>query len=101
MILHNYQKIKPYKLAVLFNKLNNCTLGIDNLQIITEADDMINRPKNNFADIAHKMLNSINGKTLIEKGLHPDEIGYEKFVNQLLTQQADFLKRNINKDIDR
>ena len=100
MVLQNYEKMKPYKLAVLFNKLSNCTLGIDNLQIITEADDMINRPKNNFADIAHKMLNSINGKTLIEKGLHPNNIGYEKFVNQLLTQQADFLKRNISKDID-
>lgn len=97
MLAKKYEEMRPYKLAVLFNKIDRSTLGLDNLQIITNADDMINKPKVDFASIAHEMLNTINGHTLIEKGLHPNIIGSEKFLHELLTQQSNFLEKNIQR----
>jgi tRNA nucleotidyltransferase (CCA-adding enzyme) len=92
-----YTNMRPYKKAIFLNTINRTSIGIDNLQIIVNADDMLKRPKINFSETGKIVLNKINGKFLISKGITPQSIGKEKFLNRLYEEQAKLIE-NIEKD---
>lgn len=83
--------MRPYKQAKLFYILNR-TIGLDNMQIISDADDMLDRPKVNYSSIAKEVLNKINGKTLIEQGIYPHKIGRKNFISLVFQKQAELIK---------
>ena len=85
--------MRPYKQAVFFNKINRTSIGIENLYIISKADDMLNRESIDFSKIAIEVLKNINGKTLISSGFDPQIIGKDKFLNLLYERQAEFIKK--------
>ena len=89
--------MRPYKQAQFFNLLNRSKIGLDNMQIISDADDMLDRPKINYSKIAKEVLNEVTGKTLIDQGIYPSKIGKENFFSLLLQRQAELIKEKEGK----
>ncbi len=88
MIAAICKDMKPYKQAIFFNKVNRSSIGLDDLELIVNADDMTNSKEVKFADIAKETLNKVNGTTLMDKGITFEECGKEKFIHLLLEEQA-------------
>lgn len=86
-------QMRPYKQAKFFNTINRTSIGLENLQIIVDADDMLNRPNLKFSKLAKEILNTINGRYLIERGIKIEEIGKDKFLTMLYEKQADLIKK--------
>ncbi len=84
--------MRPYKQAEFFNLLNRSTIGIENMQIISNADDMLDRSKIDYAKIAKEVIYKITGKTLINEGYNIENIGKDKFLNLLYQRQAELIK---------
>ncbi len=88
--------MKPYKIAKFFNVLQRSSIGIDDLEIITQADDMLHRPNTKFADLAHETLKNVNGKTLIQSGISIEKVGKDRFLDELYKKQANYIKKYID-----
>ena len=86
--------MRPYKIAKLFNELNRTSLGIENLEIITLADDMLKRDNTTFSTLARNTLNSVNGKTLKQEGITVENMGIDKFLSILYTKQSEYIKKH-------
>ncbi len=84
--------MRPYKQAIFFNMLNRSAIGIENMQIISDADDMLDRPKKDYAKIAKEVIHEITGKTLINEGYNIESMGKENFLNLLYQRQAELIK---------
>ncbi len=84
--------MRPYKQAEFFNMLNRSTIGIENMQIISNADDMLDRPKIDYAKIAKEVIREITGKNLINEGYSIESMGKENFLNLLYQRQAELIK---------
>ena len=88
-------KMRPYKLAKFFNTIYRCAIGLEDLEIIVNCDDMLHRKKVQFADLAKQMIKEVNGETLHQKGWTVSKVGYEKYKDLLWQEQAKFLKEKI------
>ena len=88
--------MRPYKIAKFFNVLNRSSIGISDLEIITLADDMLDRPNTKFATLAHETLKTINGSTLIKEGITIESKGKEFFLDELYKRQAKYIKKYID-----
>lgn len=89
--------MRPYKQAQFFNLLYRSKIGLDNMQIISDSDDMLDRPKINYSKIAIEVLSQITGKTLIDEGIYPSKVGKENFFSLLLQRQAELIKEKEEK----
>lgn len=88
--------MRPYKQAQFFNLLNRSTIGIENMKIITDSDDMLDRPQIDYARIAKDVLSKVTGKNLIESGYTPEKTGEKCFIELLYTKQAQLIKEQID-----
>lgn len=89
--------MRPYKLAKFFNEVNKSAITLKELNIISNADDMLNREKLQFNELGEKMIKIINGNFLKEQNITVQAVGVEKYNQILLEKQAEFLKSEINK----
>jgi hypothetical protein len=87
--------MRPYKLAKFINEVNKSAITLKELNIISNADDMLNRKKLQFGLLGKKMLQTINGKLLEENDITVKTVGIEQFNHLLLEKQATFLKDNL------
>ncbi len=87
-----FMNMRPYKQAVFFNKISKSKLGLNNLEIIANADNVIGRKEIKFADLANFVINEVNGKKLINRGITPESIGIDKFTHMILEEQAKIIK---------
>lgn len=87
--------MRPYKLAKFINEVNKSAITLKELNIISNADDMLNRKKLQFGLLGKKMLQTINGKFLEENDITVKTVGIEQFNHLLLEKQATFLKDNL------
>lgn len=95
MKLSQYQKMRPYRLAKLFNELKNSAIGIQNLEYIVNCDSMIKEKEEaKFAELAEEMFKVMNGKVLEEQDIKKEEIGVDNFLHILYTKQAEFILKN-------
>lgn len=85
--------MKPFKQAVFFNILKKSAIGIDNMKIITDEDDMLKRPVLDYAMIAKKVLSEIDGNYMIKNGYLPDKMGVENFKTLMYEKQAEKIKK--------
>ena len=92
MVAARYKEMRPYKQAVMFNIIEHTSLGLKNLEIIVNADEMLDRGKVEFADIAKEVITRISGKNLKKEGITPESVGGEKFGHILLERQAKLIK---------
>ena len=86
-------QMRPYKQAIFFNTINKTSIGLENLQIIADADDMLNRQSLKFSEIANEVLETINGRSIINNGINIKEVGKERFLNLLYEKQAELIKK--------
>ena len=63
-----------------------------NLEIIVNADEMLDRGKVEFADIAKEVITRISGKNLKKEGITPENVGGKQFGHILLERQAKLIK---------
>lgn len=89
--------MRPYKQAQFYNLLNRSTIGIENMKIITDADDMLNRPKIDYVKIAKEALQRVTGKDLIKEGYTPEKMGKKSFIELLYSKQAEIIKEQMDK----
>lgn len=92
MIAANYKKMRPYKQAIFFNQISKSKIGLQDLEIIVNADDMLNRPKVEFAKLANEVLKKVNGDTLRKEGITFEKYGKDMFIHKLLEKQAKLIK---------
>lgn len=92
MVAARYKEMRPYKQAVMFNIIEHTSLGLKNLEIIVNADEMLCRGKVEFAHTAKYVMNKINGESLKDEGITPESVGGEKFGHILLERQAKLIK---------
>lgn len=85
--------MRPYKQAVLFNNIARSAIGLDDLEIIVQADNMVeDRKIFKFSKVAKEALASFSGKDLIEEGITPETIGIEQFWHKIYEKQAEKIK---------
>lgn len=90
--------MRPNKLAKFINEINKAGI-LKELNIISNADDMLNREKLQFDILGEKMLKNINGNLLKKENITVKSVGIEKYNQLLLEKQAEFLKKELNKTI--
>lgn len=90
------QNMRPYKLAKFLNEVNKSAITLKELNIISNADDMLDREKLQFDIIGEKMLKSVNGNLLKENNITVKSVGIEKYNQILLEKQAEFLKKELS-----
>lgn len=91
--------MRPYKLAKFLNEVNKSAISLKELNIISNADDMLNRKKLQFDKLGEKMFKSINGELLKKDNITVKSVGVEKFNQLLLEKQAEFLKEELSNNI--
>ena len=92
MVAARYKEMRPYKQAIMFNIIDHTSLGLKNLEIIVNADEMLGRGKVEFADMAKEVMTRISGKNLKKEGITPESVGGEQFGHILLERQAKLIK---------
>lgn len=92
MVAARYKEMRPYKQAIMFNIIEHTSLGLKNLEIIVNADEMLGRGKVEFADMAKEVMTRISGKNLKKEGITPESVGGEQFGHILLERQAKLIK---------
>ena len=100
MIAARFDNMRPYKQAVFFNLINHTSLGLKNLEIIVNADEMLNRGRVEFAELAERVMTQVSGKSLFEEGITPKSVGGEQFGHILLERQARLIKEIEDKNIN-
>lgn len=92
-IVCNYKKLSPYKQAKLFNKINNSSVTLEELELIINSYNLIiKKEKIKFAKMLRDIFKNINGKKLISEGIIPEKVGNINFSNILLKRQAKALE---------
>ena len=54
---------------------------------------MLNRQSLKFSEIANEVLETINGRSIINNGINIKEVGKERFLNLLYEKQAELIKK--------
>lgn len=98
MLVSRYREMRPYKQAILFNNISKSAIGLDDLEIIVNADDMIGREKIEFAKLAKKVNKLMNGNILRNEGILFEKVGKEKFLDELFKRQAILIKKFENEE---
>ena len=63
-----FDKMTPPKKVSFIERVNNTILGLDGLQIIVDADNMLeDSNKNQFADLGHEVINCTNGNKIMKQ----------------------------------
>ncbi len=92
------KQMRPFKQAKLLNIIKKSPITLEQMEIIVNADEMLNRGKVEFADIAKIVFSKVNGKTLNQKGITVQSIGKERFIIRLLEEQALLIKEIESKE---
>ncbi len=86
------KSMRPYKQAMFLNTIYRSNLGLRNLQIIVDADDMLDREKIDIESLYNEVTQKVNANKLIEKGITVQNVGVEKFNTTLFEEQAKIIK---------
>ena len=63
-----FDKMTPPKKVSFIERVNNTILGLDGLQIIVDADNMLeDSNKNQFANLGHEVINCTNGNKIMKQ----------------------------------
>ena len=63
-----FDKMTTPKKVSFIERVNSTILGLDGLQIIVDADNMLeNSKKNQFAYLGHEVINCTNGNEIMKK----------------------------------
>lgn len=63
-----FDEMTASKKVSFIERINNTILGLEGLQIIVDADNMLgNQGRNQFADLGHEVINCIDGKEIMEQ----------------------------------
>lgn len=92
------KQMKPFKQARLLNIIKKSPVTLEEMEIIVNADEMLNRGKVEFSAMAKEVFSKVNGKTLKSKGITIEKIGKEQFITRLLEQQAQLIKEIESKE---
>lgn len=87
--------MKASSLVRFLNDVNNSAIGLKDLNIISNADDMLNRNKLQFATLGYDMLNSVNGNTLNAENVTVQNVGIERFKEILYQRQIEYIKNKL------
>lgn len=91
------KNMKPSTFVKFINNVNKSAIGLKDLNIISNADDMLNREKLQFAILGTDMLNNINGNTLKSENITVKNVGIEKFKQILHQRQIEYIKTRLKK----
>lgn len=94
-----FSNMKPFKKAKFINKISKTSIGLENLQYIVDADDMLDRSKSNFAECGKYVLNKVNGETLIRNGITVQNVGKDEFLHKLYEEQAKIISKYESKSV--
>ena len=88
-----FDKMTFSKKVSFIERVNNTILGLDGLQIIVDADNMLgNGDENQFADLGHEVINCTNGDKIMRQYCNNKK---KKVANKMHEIRVWYLK-NIN-----
>ena len=93
MIAKTCNEMQPATFVKFITDISRLPLTLDELELIVNCDSMIKTENINFSKIGNKMLNSITGKSLINNGINPNEVGANKFKEILFKERVNFITR--------
>lgn len=86
-------QMKSSKLASFLNEVNHSSITLSELNMISNADDMLQRKHFSYASLGKDMLQTVNGKTLRKDEITLEKLGIKKFKQILHQKQTEFIKR--------